>query len=449
MKRFPFPLAARRPALPRADGRRVGVALPAPLPPLWRGRRRHRVPLGRGDPARERGDDRASCASAPTSGRSASRSSAPTRRRWARRRRSSPTCSSPSSSTSTSAARSRRSSSATAARAASRISTSCRRSSAPSRASTSLPVTCKIRSGWNEEMRDPVTIALRCQDAGARALALHPRTRTQMYTGSARWEEIAAVVDGARHPGARQRRHQDARGRHAHAARDRVRRRHDRARLVRPAVDLRPGARPARGPADARRRRRSRSASRSRSSTRAWRSDYEPDRRGAAIEFRKHLGWYVKGLPGSAELRKRLHAVTSLGEVEGIFDDYLRSTRPIRAPTPTTRRRRAAGDRRGMRREHVRDLLRQVADGSLDVDARARRAVARAGRVARLRDDRPSPRAAAGLSRSHLRRGEDAGADRARSRERIAARGDGVLVDAHRAPTPPTALAASLPGRRS
>ena len=60
---------------------------------------------------------------------------------------------------------------------------------------THLPVTVKIRSGWNEEMRDPVAIALRCQDAGARALALHPRTRTQMYTGNARWEEIAAVVD--------------------------------------------------------------------------------------------------------------------------------------------------------------------------------------------------------------------------------------------------------------
>src|SRR3712207_3570038 len=31
--------------------------------------------------------------------------------------------------------------------------------------STHLPVTVKIRSGWNEEMRDPVAIALRCQDA--------------------------------------------------------------------------------------------------------------------------------------------------------------------------------------------------------------------------------------------------------------------------------------------
>jgi tRNA-dihydrouridine synthase len=55
-------------------------------------------------------------------------------------------------------------------------------------------------------------------------------------------------------------------------------------------------------------------------------NDYEPDRRGAAIEFRKHLGWYVKGLPGSADLRKQLHAVTSLGEVEGIFAAYLRDS---------------------------------------------------------------------------------------------------------------------------
>src|SRR5215212_944543 len=67
-------------------------------------------------------------------------------------------------------------------------------------ASTHLPVTVKIRSGWSEEMRDPVAIAKRCEDAGARALALHPRTRTQMYTGHARWEEIAAVAQALEIP---------------------------------------------------------------------------------------------------------------------------------------------------------------------------------------------------------------------------------------------------------
>jgi tRNA-dihydrouridine synthase len=51
--------------------------------------------------------------------------------------------------------------------------------------------------------------------------------------------------------------------------------------------------------------------------------EYEVDPRGAAIEFRKHLGWYVKGLAGSAELRKRLYAVESFDEIESIFNDYL------------------------------------------------------------------------------------------------------------------------------
>jgi tRNA-dihydrouridine synthase len=50
---------------------------------------------------------------------------------------------------------------------------------------------------------------------------------------------------------------------------------------------------------------------------------YEVDPRGAAIEFRKHLGWYVKGIPGSGELRRKLHAVVSLSEVEDVFASYL------------------------------------------------------------------------------------------------------------------------------
>ena len=50
---------------------------------------------------------------------------------------------------------------------------------------------------------------------------------------------------------------------------------------------------------------------------------YEPDPRGAAIEFRKHLGWYAKGLFNAAALKQRLFAVTHLDEIEGIFADYV------------------------------------------------------------------------------------------------------------------------------
>ncbi|MFO0228433.1 MAG: hypothetical protein ACK54B_03675, partial [Gemmatimonas sp.] len=50
---------------------------------------------------------------------------------------------------------------------------------------------------------------------------------------------------------------------------------------------------------------------------------YEVDAIGAALEFRKHLGWYVKGLPNSADLRARLHQVRDFAEVEAIFATYL------------------------------------------------------------------------------------------------------------------------------
>ena len=188
--------------------------------------------------------------------------------------------------------------------------------------STHLPVTVKIRSGWSEETRDPVAIGLRCQDAGATALALHPRTRTQMFTGSARWEEIAAVVAALEIPvigNGDIKTAEDAVRLHRQTgcaavmiARgsfgqpwifDETRALLEgKAKPAPPSIETRFGialehARMAEA--------------------------YEADPRGAAIEFRKHLGWYVKGVPGSAELRRKLHAVESLMEVEDVFASYL------------------------------------------------------------------------------------------------------------------------------
>ena len=65
---------------------------------------------------------------------------------------------------------------------------------------TDLPVTVKIRSGFDEDTRDPVGIGLLCQEAGARAICLHARTREEMYSGEARWEEIAGLVDSLEIP---------------------------------------------------------------------------------------------------------------------------------------------------------------------------------------------------------------------------------------------------------
>ena len=189
-------------------------------------------------------------------------------------------------------------------------------------ASTHLPVTVKIRSGWSEEMRDPVGIALRCQDSGARALALHPRTRAQMYTGAARWEEIAAVADALEIPvigNGDIRTAEDAVRMHRQtgcAAVMIARGSFGQPWVFTRARALLDGATVPVEPTVSERFTIALDHAR-------MANDYEPDRRGAAIEFRKHLGWYVKGLPGSAELRRRLHAVVSLDEVEGIFGDYL------------------------------------------------------------------------------------------------------------------------------
>ena len=47
------------------------------------------------------------------------------------------------------------------------------------------------------------------------------------------------------------------------------------------------------------------------------------DERKTVIEFRKHLGWYTRGLPDSAQLRERLFQVESMVEAEATFREYL------------------------------------------------------------------------------------------------------------------------------
>ncbi|HEY0996452.1 MAG TPA: tRNA dihydrouridine synthase DusB [Gemmatimonadaceae bacterium] len=188
---------------------------------------------------------------------------------------------------------------------------------------THLPVTVKTRSGWSEDTRDPVGIALRMQDAGARAFTLHARTRTQMYSGSARWEEIAAVAEALEIPvigNGDIKTADDAVRMHRQTACDGImigRGSFGQPWIFDQARDLLEG-RPMR-PTPGVEGRFAVALDHARMV-----QEYEVDPEGAAIEFRKHLGWYVKGLPNSADLRRRLHLVNSFAEVEGIFGEYLR-----------------------------------------------------------------------------------------------------------------------------
>lgn len=58
---------------------------------------------------------------------------------------------------------------------------------------TDIPVTVKIRKGWDDEHINAVEIAKIAQECGAAAVAVHGRTRVQMYSGFADWDIIAAV----------------------------------------------------------------------------------------------------------------------------------------------------------------------------------------------------------------------------------------------------------------
>lgn len=64
--------------------------------------------------------------------------------------------------------------------------------------STGLPVTVKTRLGWNVETINILEVAERLQDVGIQALAIHGRTRSQLYKGVADWSHIAAVKNNPR-----------------------------------------------------------------------------------------------------------------------------------------------------------------------------------------------------------------------------------------------------------
>jgi tRNA-dihydrouridine synthase B len=190
------------------------------------------------------------------------------------------------------------------------------------RSATPLPVTVKIRSGWDDAQRDPVTIALRCREAGAQALTLHARTRTQMFSGRANWDEIARVAEALDVPVIgngdittpqdviAMRRHTGCAG--AMIARGAF----GNPWIFSQARDLLAGRAPRPEPAPE-----ERFATALEHARLALR--LQGDSRKTALEFRKHLGWYTKGVPGAAQLRERLFQIDSMQQAEAIFTAYL------------------------------------------------------------------------------------------------------------------------------
>ena len=169
-------------------------------------------------------------------------------------------------------------------------------------AATPLPVTTKIRSGFDEATRDPVGIARVCRDAGSRMVCLHPRTREDMYSGQARWEEIRAVKEALDVPvvgNGDVRRGEDAVRMRDQTGCDGVmiaRGSHGAPWLFRQARAALDGD-PVPGDPSPEERfaiclEHARNA-----------IAFEDDADRAVREFRKHLGWYTKGIPDGRALQ--------------------------------------------------------------------------------------------------------------------------------------------------
>ncbi len=183
------------------------------------------------------------------------------------------------------------------------------------RAAVMVPLTVKMRLGWDEANKNAAELARICEGEGVDAITVHGRTRAQGFAGEVDLAGIRAVVQAVKVPV---------------IGNGGIMRPADAARMmettgcagVMVARGMRSGpwifralnGRGSGGPA---------AAERGEAVGRlfAWMLDLLPEKR-AVVEMRKHLAWYSKGLPRAAELRRELHALTAAAEIRELIGKY-------------------------------------------------------------------------------------------------------------------------------
>lgn len=188
-------------------------------------------------------------------------------------------------------------------------------------AASTLPVTAKIRLGWDGHSKNVVEVSKALEGAGARAVAIHARTRAEKFEGSAHWELIGEAKQAVSIPVIG---NGDVRG-----PEDAVRMIETtgcdavmlgRAAFGDPWVFRRVRAYWERGevvPLPT-------AAERLEAGVRHLRMLVECVGPGvAAREMRKHVGWYIKGLPHSARVREQVNRTRSVEAMAELLRGYL------------------------------------------------------------------------------------------------------------------------------
>jgi nifR3 family TIM-barrel protein len=179
------------------------------------------------------------------------------------------------------------------------------------------PVTVKIRLGFSPSAKNAVEVARAVQESGASLIIVHGRTRDQYYSGEANWEEISAVKASVRIPVIGNGdifMPEDAINRLQNSGCDGIM--IARGAMGNPwlfsrtAVYLETGVLPpppTHGEVIA---------------TALAHLYAVAARKDARIEeMRKHLSWYTKGMPGSADLRRRINSAKTANEMENILKE--------------------------------------------------------------------------------------------------------------------------------
>ena len=190
---------------------------------------------------------------------------------------------------------------------------------------TRLPVTAKIRAGWDAQSVNAAEIARICEGEGARAIAVHARTRDQFYAGSADWRVIGEVVRAVRIPV---------------LGNGDVRTGEDALRMLETTSCARVMVgRAAQGNPWVF------SQIRAALLGQAWEPPTPGERMRTAmrhlemalalygekkgvLEMRKHVAWYITGIPGAARLREQVNALSDPEAVRALLRRYAEAQSP-------------------------------------------------------------------------------------------------------------------------
>lgn len=192
-----------------------------------------------------------------------------------------------------------------------------------------LPVTVKMRMGWDEASVNYLDAGKMAQDCGAAAVTLHARTRSEMYSGRAHWEAIAELSARLSIPVIG---NGDVES--AQDAQEMLRQTGCYAVMVGRGAMGNPWifrdwqrARQGLPPAAPSPRERIETAHAHARALVAHKGEYIGLR-----EMRKHAAWYLKSLRGSAQVRVRVNLAQSLGELSDILQAYLADLEREEAP---------------------------------------------------------------------------------------------------------------------